>query len=60
MSLTDGGRTGWPAGLLQDDSKKLSQWFAGRPGARYTVRKVLLEMINAKDRKQNERPKSKS
>lgn len=30
-------RTGWPAGLLQDDDRKLSRWFAGRPGARRQV-----------------------
>ena len=34
----NGGKTGWPPGLLQDDSKKLSQWFASRPDARRIVR----------------------
>lgn len=29
--------TGWPPGLLQDDSRELSKWFAGRLGARYEV-----------------------
>jgi hypothetical protein len=29
--------TGWPPGLLQDDDRKLSRWFAGRPGARGQV-----------------------
>lgn len=32
--------TGWPAGLLQDDDKKLSQWFASKVDARHVVRKV--------------------
>jgi hypothetical protein len=31
---SDTKRTGWPAGLLQDDDRKLSRWLAGRPGAR--------------------------
>ncbi len=39
-----GGRTGWPPGLLQDDSRRLSKWFASRPDARYIVRKNLYEM----------------
>lgn len=34
-------RTGWPPGLLQDDSRELSQWLASRPGARYQVRMAL-------------------
>jgi hypothetical protein len=29
-------RTGWPPGLLQDDSRPLSRWFASRPDARHT------------------------
>jgi hypothetical protein len=49
-------RTGWPPGLLQDDSRQLSKWLANRPGARrivqqnqlidllYTALKDLLEM----------------
>ena len=41
MSRTDGGRTGRPAGLLQDDSRELSRWFARQPGARHTVRRVF-------------------
>jgi len=31
------GRTGWPPGLLQDDSRELARWFAERPGARALV-----------------------
>ena len=29
--------TGWPPGLLQDDDRKLSRWFASRPGAKRLV-----------------------
>jgi hypothetical protein len=32
-------RTGWPPGLLQDDLRALSRWFAGRLGA------ILGEML---------------
>lgn len=34
----NGGKTGWPPGLLQDDSRGLSKWLANRPGALYTLR----------------------
>jgi hypothetical protein len=34
-------RTGWPPGLLQDDSRPLSRWFASRPDARYVIRKLF-------------------
>ena len=27
-------RTGWPPGMMQDDSRELSRWLASRPGAR--------------------------
>ena len=33
-------RTGWPPGLLQDDSRELSRWFAGRLGARRQAREA--------------------
>lgn len=36
-------KTGWPPGLLQDDCKKLSRWFASRPDARFVVRQVAAE-----------------
>ncbi len=36
--------TGWPPGLLQDDCKKLSQWFASRINARHVVRQVCSEI----------------
>jgi hypothetical protein len=34
-------RTGWPPGLLQDDCRKLSRWFASRIDARWVVRQVF-------------------
>jgi len=37
----NGGKTGWPPGLLQDDSRKLSKWFASRLDALYVLRKNL-------------------
>jgi hypothetical protein len=30
-------KTGWPPGMLQDDSRELSRWLANRPGARLQV-----------------------
>jgi hypothetical protein len=38
-------KTGWPPGLLQDDDRKLSKWFAGRPDARYQLRKHMKDDI---------------
>ena len=42
---TDLGRpyTGWPPGLLQDDSRALFDWFASRLDARQRVRDVCGE-----------------
>lgn len=37
-------KTGWPAGLMQDDHPLLSKWLASRPDARYIVRKVCREI----------------
>lgn len=36
--------TGREPGLLQDDDRKLSQWFASRPDARRIVRDVCDEI----------------
>ena len=33
-------KTGWPPGMLQDDSRGLSIWFATRPNARAEVREA--------------------
>jgi len=41
-------RTGYPAGLLQDDSKEFSQWLASKPGARRQVKEVCKELLKAK------------
>lgn len=40
------GKTGWPPGLLQDDSRELSRWFASQPGARRVVRESLQGISN--------------
>jgi hypothetical protein len=49
--VTDRAKTGWPPGLLQDDSKPLSRWFASRIDARWTVRKVAAEIRALRRRK---------
>jgi hypothetical protein len=41
---SDVPRTGWPAGLLQDDSRELTRWFSSRLGARYQVDLVCKEI----------------
>ena len=38
--LTNGGKTGHPPGLLQDDCRKLSKWLASRVNARQEAREV--------------------
>lgn len=45
MSSTDnnGGKTGWPPGLLQDDSKRLSGWLSTRGCARALAQEAALE-----------------
>lgn len=37
----DTKRSGWPPGLLQDDSRELSRWFSTRLTARQDVRKAM-------------------
>ena len=37
----NGGKTGWPPGLLQDDCKGLSKWLANQPDAKRRVREAL-------------------
>lgn len=39
MTWVNGGKTGAPPGLLQDDSRKLHKWFASRLDARHVIRK---------------------
>lgn len=36
--------TGWPPGLLQDDERRLSRWFASRADARQRVRAVCSDI----------------
>ena len=38
--FANGGKTGHPPGLLQDDCRKLSKWLASRMNARQEVREV--------------------
>jgi hypothetical protein len=40
----NGGKTGWPPGLLQDDNSRLSRWFASKPDARRIVRENIAAM----------------
>lgn len=40
----NGGKTGWPPGLLQDDCRPLHKWFASKPDARMRVREVAAEI----------------
>ena len=51
-------KTGWPAGLLQDDDGRLSRWFASRPDARYVFKlnmeKNMKEDVKAFARAGNE------
>jgi len=53
MTFKQGGKTGYPVGLLQDDDSGLSKWFASKPDARYIVRKNIQERTN--DRKRTNR-----
>jgi hypothetical protein len=46
--MMHGGKTGYPAGLLQDDNSKLSKWFASKPDARMIVRQVCKEILEKK------------
>ena len=47
---TNGGKTGWPPGLLQDDCKGLSKWLSNKPDAKRRVREALDKMAeNARE-----------
>ncbi len=50
MTFKRGGKTGYPAGLLQDDDAQLSKWFASKPDARYIVKKNIEERNNDRAR----------
>ena len=45
----NGGKTGWPQGLLQDDCRGLSKWLASRPDARQRLREALAEQAQDTD-----------
>ena len=47
--MMHGGKTGYPAGLLQDDHTKLSKWFASKPDARMIVRQVCKEIMEKRN-----------
>lgn len=38
--------TGWPPGLLQDDSRELSRWLSSQPGARRLAREAAAAIGN--------------
>lgn len=46
--MSDTPKTGWPPGLLQDDSKQISKWLASRPDARRIVRMVAADIVKAR------------
>lgn len=47
--LTNGGKTGHPPGLLQDDCRKLSKWLASRINARQKVREVCKQIAQERN-----------
>lgn len=48
MGTDNSKTTGWPPGMLQDDSRKLSDWLASRPGARRLAREAAAAIGAAK------------
>ena len=42
-------RTGWPPGMLQDDSRELSCWLASKPDAKRLAREKAQEIANRLD-----------
>lgn len=42
-----GGKTGWPAGTLQDDCKGLSRWLSMRPDSRMKAREAANHIRDA-------------
>jgi hypothetical protein len=42
--MNDPIKTGWPPGMLQDDSQGLSRWLASKPDARRRVREVCQDI----------------
>ena len=37
-------RTGWPPGLLQDDCRALSKWFAAQPDAKRRACEAIMAL----------------
>ena len=48
----NGGKTGSPPGMLQDDSRKLSRWLANQPHARQHVREACEAIAKAQGEQQ--------
>lgn len=53
--LTPPPHTGWPPGLLQDDSRGLSRWFANKPDARRRVREACADIARARQEQEGDR-----
>lgn len=54
--MLNGGKTGWPLGLLQDDCYAFAHWLSSRPGTLYQLRKqctsqkeLMLETLTYED-----------
>lgn len=47
--------TGWPPGLLQDDSRELSRWLANKPDARRRVREACADIARARQEQDGDR-----
>ena len=50
-----GGKTGWPPGMLQDDCRPLSRWFASKPDARRHAREAAQQACTGGSCKQGRR-----
>ena len=50
-----GGKTGWPPGMLQDDYRPLSRWFASKPDARRHAREAAQQACTGGSCKQGRR-----
>lgn len=50
-----GGKTGWTPGMLQDDCRPLSRWFASKPDARRHAREAAQQACTGGSCKQGRR-----
>lgn len=48
-------KTGWPPGMLQDDDRALSRWFASRPNAMQEARMVADELSRRSRQRRDKR-----